>query len=848
MKIKSNVIALSTLLTGVIITACSSGGGQSQQTQNTTQSLPQGPVSYSKIISDFSPQRSLDHSFQSASSNCGSLLSNGGNGALIATGFINLIPTAGPILGSLTTAGGIALTLFGNNDQSTCITQEFNSIESQLVYQQQEITNIETNLSLSSNNIWTAIAQNAVTDTSSAYTNFLNSISTVTSLDGVFIRTYSAANFYNTDTLQLTNYTLDQLLKSKSQLDILQSSYSGIENTNLPLVLQQISGSLLNTSACPSVNGVLSCYQSVSNDSSTYLGNLLSSMSVYLSSQLTSSINSGQNVIPLFDNYNDTLMSYYQQSLAAIQEVYHIAYLANYINYAQSTSGIYNDLHAAVIMPDVLNIPGTYYSSSSGVPYNTAQQNLTLLTAALVNQLYTNVVGYIVTDKPIGLQLYPDTQRLPYLNESGVYAYGESINYTQLIGASLPSNMKTASQFLYNALSSSQIGDVSEYDVLISNMSSMNLLYYQYSGLANVAQCMSSIESYNAQNGINGNIESLFGNLGAGLSSTSCPSILTDNSDKWANNAVVTNNTIQPYVLLSESEYPILTGNVTNNINTVACNPNPVGNIPGWNMYLYTPSSSYPSTGAIPGTPYLMCGNWQTTGISSNFGQYGGNNTFTTPTWSLTTTTDSNSGTQINFSGTTNVMYPDSNDVWSSQFGPNVELTIGNVYSDIISSWINENLPSTWPVNGILHVIAVQSTTPDGFIAPYGVNITYNGRYQVGVAPNPNVINANVTMENQPIYSNILVNSSGIPYTTLAAMTQSYPWTPVLSESAIYSVVGYDNLPISVLQINGFVVVPIGTTSSGNGNVTYCFANPASPVSAQQSNVGYTSSVTTECY
>ena len=59
--------------------------------------------------------------------------------------------------------------------------------------------------------------------------------------------------------------------------------------------------------------------------------------------------------------------------------------------------------------------------------------------------------------------------------------------------------------------------------------------------------------------------------------------------------------------------YPVVSGSLENNINLSACNPDPVGSIPGYNLYWYVPNGADGTFSlGTNGIPYLMCGNWQT--------------------------------------------------------------------------------------------------------------------------------------------------------------------------------------------------------------------------------------------
>lgn len=817
MKIKIT-LPLSLLLTAFVFTGCSSGTSNPPQTQ---QQAPQGPISYVGIQSKFAestPVTNATLTLGNKSSGCGSVMTRDGFGSITASNFLTLIPEAGTALGIISNIVGGSLTLAGANGANACITNEFNILEGQLVTQQNEINNIQTVLALTDNSIWAAINQNADNVYNGNYTQFSNSIAYFNESGrvGLFYQAYEQAGLYDNASGQLTSETLNQLAGSKPNLQALNTllnKYVGGPNaTEYYQQLTNITGTSFPTGSCTD------CYESVSKNLNTTYINLLTSASQALNTNMTNAlhVNPNKNLIPMLDDYNNTIVSYYLQSMYALQAAYHILYLTNYLNYNQSTLG-------TIYLPDVLGVPGTYYSASTNgmfgtksAAYNSAQKSLTLFFAALVNQTYQNTISYIVTDAPVGVQVYPDTQQIQYINESGQTESGGVINYSQLVGSAL--NIDSATPYLYAALNAyASTSMVGSYSALETNLESLNFINYQYGGLRNVATCIQSINSYNESYGTNGTIESALANPAA------CPSILADINGDWVNQSVFNGNTIQPYYESTTQQLPALTGAVTNNINPLACNYNSVGSLPAWNMYMYTPTSWIASLG-IPGVPYLMCGNWQTSGVQE-IGQQGlsipDNDSYL---GMLVTTTNNNNPTAIVFYQPTTITQVDFYKIWSTTIGSDGfnGLSAGQALtqnSDLnyvfYSGWINNYLPSF--VGDLVHVAAVQTTIPDGFIAPYAVAINTGGSavgisFYIGVSPNPNVIAANVTINNQPIYD-------------LTHMVDNGPsWAPVTSSlPAVPSMV-------SALGINGTLLSTIGTMQSGDGNVVLCFGNPASLV------------------
>jgi hypothetical protein len=453
-------------------------------------------------------------------------------------------------------------------------------------------------------------------------------------------------------------------------------------------------------------------------------------------------------------------------------------------------------------------------------------------------------------------------------------------NISKYIGATLSSTANTASKVLYQALVQSNSTTATSYAALTGNLNTLPIINYQYGGIHNVATCVGSLETYNNTYGTTGYESQAF------AAASACPSLLTDVNGAWVNQGIVEANTIQPYAKSSSTNLPVLTGDVTNNINTIACNPNSVGNstvveyLPAFNMYLYTPNSSNPSLG-IAGTPYLMCGNFQTSYLTSNEssssnynyatnltpgnyginGQYFQQGNFAGMLWS---TYDTNAYTELTFNGhPTTLTQQDDTAVWSSGVSYNA-LNVGTQYSGIYSEFVNDNWGGGYDGSQMIHVIAVQTQQPDGFIAPYGVTIgnTYNSPsyvavieqkgiptssgFSVGVAPNPNVIAANMTINGKPIYDLDHISLNGTQYTSIANMVNNYQWTPVTSTlPALLSAAGAGvGGAVSALGINNSLMSTVGTIYSGNASINIC-ATSYSNISASGFTYGFNRFATT---
>ena len=880
MKKKSNIIAGSVLLLA-LMAGCGSGNGNSNNTQTPNQPTPPtGPISYAKIEAAFSlnPQSSLQDANVLPPS-CSSSINKTQDGMAVASGFLSLMPFGGEALGLFGNGLNLSSSILSTTSliSSCSILQQFNQINQVLQQQQNEINNIESALSLSDNDIWNGIASTDAIETQTASALYNSALDVILG-NGVntslFMSTYSAAGFYDNDEQQFTNYTLNDLLSESTNLNTLQSTLSAYGNTVVDN-LNSATGAYVPQVTCDKQtdeSGVLvpACYLNVAPEpTNNLLLPLLTSAKNLLVTQMTADLesNTTPNVIPLLDDYNNALGGIYQQGLAAIQQAYQAEYMINYINYYQKTSSNPQN----IILPDLLKIPGTYYNGTNDVSYIDAQKYLSLYAAAMVNQLYRNIAGYIVTDGPVGGQFYPSESYT--INVGNTSYIGEPIPYQSIVGAALvESNINTAVKLVNYALVQSQSSVVGNpYPALANNLATMNLVYYQYQGLINIAEYATILESYNAVNGANGN----FGNALQSMESLPNLQIFTDVNGNPVNQSIFTLNTIQPYVINQNG--PLLTGSVTNNVSPLACNGQAVGNVPAWNMYFYTPNSntsSYPSLG-VANTPYLMCGNWltepanngasifnvsnqNTSGYSYLFDAFTSfsQNESTTDLYFLSQlmaqngSAQSSSSSTINFLNPASVMNLDNIAAWSAASSAN--LSNGTLYSSIISTGGSSTSTSNgasklkYPGEGgfLVNNIALQTTMPDGFIAPFGISMTQlatSAGWQrgpfIGISPNPNVIVANVMINGKPIYdnNNILLGSNSapapftnlagsIPYTSLSQMYNNYPWLPVYSTNpALYNTLGDLVNQVSALGVNGWLLIPNGDSS---GTSTVCITNP----------------------
>jgi hypothetical protein len=286
------------------------------------------------------------------------------------------------------------------------------------------------------------------------------------------------------------------------------ANVSDVSGANVPC-----SGALLPPSGAESDPD---CYKKVTVNSGSALVNLDKTMATQLQSQILVNRNAGANVVPLFDQYNQGIASFYQQSVGVLQQAFMMEYTINQLNY-------YN---GAAEIQSLGEVPGTYYSFPSlkeelgntapttaqqASYYNRAQKALSQVYAARVNQLYLNSIGFVVTDVPIsGVQSYPPSQLIP--KNGSVPAY-YTPDYSTAVGKYVTSAP--------GVTASTPIGMLPAIATRGASWTA-NAALYQYSGLRNIQVCASSLEAYNAVNGSSG---VLTGPTGA-LNETTCPSML----------------------------------------------------------------------------------------------------------------------------------------------------------------------------------------------------------------------------------------------------------------------------------------------------------------------------------
>lgn len=638
---------ISTLLLSMIVLVISGCGSGSSASSSGIYSAPIGPNSYPALQTLFNRPHIVtatnQASLQSSSTNaCGVSDNDAATGLAITTGFISMVPIAGPALGAMTGSASSVLALEGGSSANSCIQSEFNLINQQLAIQEAQIQNIESALNLTNNTFYQENYQNAAQIVAADDLTFQDAVSNFSG---------QANNIADPGTL--TDLMIDIKFWDSSSNAIaipgnlaqyMESNPSWLGGSYIPGVTRSgnqadYQGNLVNLAG---VNLSSSCIDAGNQPYTCVSQNTGSSQMVMYSAlynALTDNISTYgyNNYIPLYDDYNDTLMQAYQQSIFALQQAYFMEYLNNQINYNNAIACIGQDSSCLQQTLSYGNIAGTYFVvgynpvsvSSESITYlssyNAAQQQLTLLFAAYMNQAYLNTLNYIVTDTVVGAQSYPTGTDMFMVNDQPI-TDPDPVDYATNLSSRVTRPMKYLINNIQNSSAYGAPGYQSSLAISLQNLqSASSTMLYQYYGINNTRVWGQSIFSANSSN--------LVESLGVIAENyESAPQIFLNGQGSFAQfdqafaqgylatptgypqgiNYQTTNQTLQPYYAASGG-YPLSVGNVVNNINLSACNPSSVGSIPGYNLYWYVPNGANGTFSlGTHGTPYLMCGNWQT--------------------------------------------------------------------------------------------------------------------------------------------------------------------------------------------------------------------------------------------
>jgi hypothetical protein len=329
----------------------------------------------------------------------------------------------------------------GTNNKTMCLQGMLSEINTEFQAVLSQIRQIQTNMNLNDTFIMKEINENSGTDLRLAYLNYIEQIANIIGEEnyqtiGAYQNFINIIGFEQTGDAQgsipdlLTDLAKSQLLAAayEDNSDALQQAFfniSGVEfNRDDCDSAPQTCVSYLKPAALQSdASGTLSASPliNVLQAARAYLYTKISSTlsaNVSLKSKKGSSITDQQNIVNLYPPYNKFIISLFHQSLAAITASYYMLKEANIINALKAANAGFLISDDDYYMPEVVYIPGAYYKPipiGSNTLAETQAQNkqqldqamlyLDTFYAGLVNQMYENILSYIVTDGPVTGQL-----------------------------------------------------------------------------------------------------------------------------------------------------------------------------------------------------------------------------------------------------------------------------------------------------------------------------------------------------------------------------------------------------------------------------------------------------------
>lgn len=898
----SKIFSGLSLLLAVILSACS-GTGSVSSNSAATHNPPQGPNSYPAIQALFNPapvpnmmQSSTRRLQSSTTGSCGQS-NDVATGLTVASSFVSFIPVAGPALGAIAKAGSSVLNLEGSTAGNACIQAAFNLIIQQLAVQEAQIQNITNALNLSNNTFYMDNYLNALSNETTDQYLFQQSVSYFTGISNNGVSTNAIGlmgnimydiQFWNSPTsggestavyMSESNLAAYMAANPRWLNDIYRPAVTKDGNQqDYQMNLIGLSGAITNDECTQP-------YQCVTQAAVTNSSQLLMYQQLYTTLVSQIQTENYNNYVSLYDQYNDTLMQAYQQSVFAMQQAYYLEYLNNQVNYNNVMSYI-NGTSTLNQSSSYGNVPATvfYVGNASDLEgesigaiqqqYVAAQEQLTLLFAAYINQAFQNTLEYIVTDQIMGAQTYPSGSTTFIVNGQSV-TDSNPPNYAALLssGKTASGTVQTPMSFLLANLNKATSGSgvqgyTSALGTSLQNLSSTTMIY-QYYGLNDVRTWAQSVSTYNATN-----TESSAELLSIIASNyESAPQLFINGNESFVqfNQAVIpgylatptgypnglnyqtTNQSLMPYYVAPES-YPQVSGSLANNINLSACNPNAVGQIPGYNLYWYIPNGANGTFSlGNQGVPYLMCGNWQTNyyqsdvsgSINNNMISYTGSNgnfaylvahmlVFANLAGNAWTTVLFTNNPQSSESRPITYMYSYDPNNFGTAWYSGSTLTAGTSYSNIsVGGFGNANEKNAY----VVVPAGVQTTFPDGFIASFGINPVQNSAdydtNTIGISYNPNldIVQINgVSVNTENARWNYPGNSDGMPYN----------WAPALLNVTLTSTnPSGNNSYVSGLLLNGNLLFVNGSPP-GNGATFYGYNYPGQYTYLSLNPDGYT--------
>lgn len=469
---------------------------------------PPGPIAYERIAAMFSSppagkERTRAATTRSTSSGCASVMNSSSTGINIATGLVNLVPDVG---GSI----GIAVDAIATNAQDSaeeaCLSGQFATINAQLSYQEGQIEQIQQELTAAEDAFVAYEEEVAVSDLATFQNNTWNpAVLTLGGCSpGAFLYDFMVDfGFWDGCEAQM-NVTVEGVATSPAFAS--QTGFGLNEQSDFSSNLNNVSGTQVSCSdgsLLPTPSIEPDCYtrvtgHQVSTEKSPAQSTLLQlqqDLAAVLNAAYSNYLVSGQNVVPLYDTYHLYLQNYYLQAVTAVQSAYTVESLINQLNFYNGS------MNTPIDSLGLVN--GTYYSwadlksrlsatptaSQQAQYYNLAQQALTQVYAARMNQLYINTLNFMVTDGPAGSQAWPGD---PF--SSGTQK-GEALDYADDVGKYVTSGTEPTKPADSTPLSMLPPAATNAHSWTDS------AVLYQYYGLRDTQTCYANLLRWNKANG-----------------------------------------------------------------------------------------------------------------------------------------------------------------------------------------------------------------------------------------------------------------------------------------------------------------------------------------------------------
>lgn len=532
-----------------------------------------------------------------SSSGCGSVMASTAAGVGIASGFLNLVPVVGPVLADVGQSTSNALALMGGNAGDACIEAEFELINAQLADQEGQIQNLQVQYALQQNEIYQLMVDEANAQTNLDLTNYNNAIAVISPTNnggaGIFGNFMQNLGFWNSNYTAVSGASIAGSASGQSFLTTVSASTA--EAQPFAQNLNSLSGSSVDVTACSTT----SCPRSaISPNTSSSLVMLWSSEAQQLQAQAEQTRSQGNNVVPLFDQYNNTIAEQFQNSLGVLQQAFSLESMVNQLNYDHATTNCsWGQTTECTTIDSFGGIPGTLFgycktltdgacpatsTAAETTTYNEAQYRLAQVYAWRVGLLYEAALSFLFTDAPIAPQGYPLTTASGTI--AGRTITSNAIPYSTLIGSALTGTAGLDAASPMAGLPPEVTSGGSTWQT--------NGALYQYSGVFDANGCANGIIAAN-----------LAGGASAPPPTTPCPpAIFLTNQGGPVDQGLYNGNVLQPYT--NQGGSVALTGLLQANL--LMCNPSAA------NLSWYTPpaQNTNNAAGLVLGQWYLNCGNW----------------------------------------------------------------------------------------------------------------------------------------------------------------------------------------------------------------------------------------------